>query len=78
MTHSPAFVTHGIAQAQRALSGVAVMTRAHLNPATLERHRKAGEARPFVLAMPRTHRVPPELGAIATALRLPEGEGSRT
>ena len=35
---------------------------------TLERQRKAGEARPFVLAMPRTHRLPPELGAIATAL----------
>ena len=35
---------------------------------TLERQRKAGEAAPIALPMPRTHRMPPELGAIATAL----------
>ncbi|MEH6489748.1 hypothetical protein [Hyphomonas oceanitis] len=35
---------------------------------TLERQRKAGEAAPMALAMNRTHRMPPELGAIATAL----------
>lgn len=35
---------------------------------TRERQCKAGEARPFLLAMPNTHRVPRELGAIATAL----------
>jgi hypothetical protein len=35
---------------------------------TLERQRKAGEAAPMALPMPRTHRMPPELGAIATAL----------
>ena len=37
MTNPTAFVTHGIAQTQRALNGVAVMTGAHLNPATLRR-----------------------------------------
>jgi hypothetical protein len=37
MTNPSAFVTHGIAHAQRALSAVAVMTNAHLNPATLKR-----------------------------------------
>ena len=37
MTTSSAFVTHGIAHAQRALANVAVMTRAHLNPTTLKR-----------------------------------------
>ena len=35
---------------------------------TLERQRKAGEAAPMALPMTRTHRLPPELGAIATAL----------
>jgi hypothetical protein len=35
---------------------------------TLERQRKAGEAAPMALPMARTHRMPPELGAIATAL----------
>tara|TARA_R110002020_G_scaffold475934_2_gene714654 strand:- start:3703 stop:4278 length:576 start_codon:yes stop_codon:yes gene_type:complete len=35
---------------------------------TLERQRKAGEAAPMALPMTRTHRMPPELGAIATAL----------
>ena len=35
---------------------------------TLERQRKAGEAAPMALPMNRTHRLPPELGAIATAL----------
>ncbi|MEH6489905.1 hypothetical protein [Hyphomonas oceanitis] len=35
---------------------------------TLERQRKAGEAAPVALPMTRTHRMPPELGAIATAL----------
>ena len=35
---------------------------------TLERQRKAGEAAPMTLPMTRTHRLPPELGAIATAL----------
>jgi hypothetical protein len=35
---------------------------------TLERQRKAGEAAPMALPMNRTHRMPPELGAIATAL----------
>ncbi|MEH6808247.1 MAG: hypothetical protein V7651_05305 [Hyphomonas oceanitis] len=37
MTNPSAFVTHGIAHAQRALSAVAVMTEAHLNPTTLKR-----------------------------------------
>jgi hypothetical protein len=37
MINSSAFVTHGIAQAQRALANVAVMTHAHLNPSTLKR-----------------------------------------
>ena len=35
---------------------------------TLERQRKAGDAAPMALPMTRTHRLPPELGAIATAL----------
>ncbi|KDA02633.1 hypothetical protein [Hyphomonas oceanitis] len=35
---------------------------------TLERQRRAGEAAPMALPMTRTHRMPPELGAIATAL----------
>jgi hypothetical protein len=35
---------------------------------TLERQRKAGEAAPMALPMTRTYRMPPELGAIATAL----------
>jgi hypothetical protein len=35
---------------------------------TLERQRKAGEAAPMALPMTRTHRLPAELGAIATAL----------
>tara|TARA_R110001606_G_scaffold112112_1_gene238813 strand:- start:100 stop:696 length:597 start_codon:yes stop_codon:yes gene_type:complete len=35
---------------------------------TLERQRKAGEEAPMALPMTRTHRLPPELGAIATAL----------
>mgnify|MGYP003626986287 FL=1 len=35
---------------------------------TLERHRKAGDPAPMALPMPRSHRLPPELGAIATAL----------
>ena len=35
---------------------------------TLERQRKAGEAAPMALPMTRTHRMPPELGTIATAL----------
>ena len=37
MTNPSAFVNHGIAHAQRALSAVAVMTNAHLNPSTLKR-----------------------------------------
>jgi hypothetical protein len=37
MTNPSAFVTHGIAHAQRALSAVATMTNAHLNPSTLKR-----------------------------------------
>ncbi|MEH6487343.1 hypothetical protein [Hyphomonas oceanitis] len=37
MSHPSAFVTHGIAQAQRALANVAVMTNAHLTPTTLKR-----------------------------------------
>ena len=37
MTNSSAFVTHGIAHAQRALESVAAMTNAHLNPSTLKR-----------------------------------------
>ncbi|KDA02925.1 hypothetical protein [Hyphomonas oceanitis] len=37
MTNTSAFVSHGIAQAQRALSAVATMTNAHLNPSTLKR-----------------------------------------
>tara|TARA_R110002167_G_scaffold9312_1_gene42628 strand:- start:64 stop:660 length:597 start_codon:yes stop_codon:yes gene_type:complete len=37
MTNPSTFVTHGIAHAQRALESVAVMTSAHLNPATLKR-----------------------------------------
>ncbi|KDA02268.1 hypothetical protein [Hyphomonas oceanitis] len=37
MTNPSAFVTHGIAQAQRALASVAVITEAHLNPSTLKR-----------------------------------------
>ena len=37
MTNPSAFVTHGIAHAQRALAGVAAMTNAHLNPSTLKR-----------------------------------------
>ena len=37
MSHPSAFVSHGIAHAQRALANVAVMTRAHLNPTTLKR-----------------------------------------
>ncbi|MEH6810185.1 MAG: hypothetical protein V7651_15110 [Hyphomonas oceanitis] len=37
MTNPSAFVTHGIAHAQRALANVGVMTRAHLNPTTLKR-----------------------------------------
>ena len=35
---------------------------------TLERQRKAGDPAPMALPMTRTHRMPPELGAIATAL----------
>jgi len=35
---------------------------------TLERQRKSSEAAPMALPMVRTHRMPPELGAIATAL----------
>jgi hypothetical protein len=35
---------------------------------TLERQRTVGEARPVAMPMKRTHRMPPELGAIATAL----------
>mgnify|MGYP003648720387 FL=1 len=37
MTNPSAFVSHGIAHAQRALEGVAAMTNAHLNPTTLKR-----------------------------------------
>ena len=37
MTNPSAFVTHGIAHAQRALEGVAALTNAHLNPTTLKR-----------------------------------------
>ena len=37
MTNPSAFVSHGIAQAQRALAGIAAMTNAHLNPTTLKR-----------------------------------------
>tara|TARA_R110001606_G_scaffold30757_1_gene94837 strand:- start:396 stop:992 length:597 start_codon:yes stop_codon:yes gene_type:complete len=37
MTNPSAFVSHGIIHAQRALAGIAVMTRAHLNPSTLKR-----------------------------------------
>jgi hypothetical protein len=35
---------------------------------TLARQRRAGEAAPIALPMARTHRMPPELGAIATSL----------
>jgi len=34
----------------------------------LARQRRAGEAVPIALPMARTHRLPPELGAIAAAL----------
>ncbi|MEH6487450.1 hypothetical protein [Hyphomonas oceanitis] len=37
MTKTSAFVTHGIAHAQRALESVAALTNAHLNPSTLKR-----------------------------------------
>ena len=37
MINPSAFVSHGIAQAQRALANVAVITNAHLNPSTLKR-----------------------------------------